>query len=738
MRSSPNRFPPNWQSVVIFLLVWVSIWICIYLIMLQPLGGIISQKYAVISGGIGLFLTLPFFGMIWYRPGIIKIPPRQSIVFILLQALFFCIIIWIAVPSLRNILLAPATDLILNFYGEKGGFVDITWLKNGLGDISFNNVKLNQTSEIQLENIHLNLDEKGHADLSWSGRVWQEISIVMNASKSVKVTSNIDGQTQIFDYDPKTVTNFEMILPVKYKSFYQQINLLIAPFLFVTVSYLLFLFSIFARDFSSLTRHLSWALNKIALKPLVISVCIAIGSVFGALAIKIVSTGYFNRMYIDDFCYLNIFHKNGLLGAILFAYAELNGRFTSHVLNFIAFSFGKASIPFGPLIAVMGIGGSLFYLFSRLFIVKNRRESKSMKIIYLASFLFSLIVIVTTSLIAPFLYESIDWTLHSLIVTGSLFVVNFFIGLVLFFTANAQKHFNQIGTAFVFALLGFCSMGFSEPAVIFLLAIYGLLVLIFLVYKKIKQYWGIILGFGIGAICGFLMVALSPGSSERVGRIGFSNSINDIFYRLFSLVRMSFSEFFLYQNSIGIFAFIIAMLLGFTLGRTLNINLRFEKIFPRSPYGQFILWLMPFLLTILLLLPSALVKGYLPLRTLYIPIYFLVLQYFLIFVYYGRRNANENEATRLLLVISIISILCFGVIGFVSLENLTKQIIIYADEFDSRETEIFRAKSAGLSQTKITPYTNDLSWDIPENPSHWFVECLKDYYGVQLSLERRD
>ena len=322
------------------------------------------------------------------------------------------------------------------------------------------------------------------------------------------------------------------------------------------------------------------------------------------------------------------------------------------MLNFLALSFGKTSIPFGPLIAVLGVGGSLFYLFNRLFIVRSQNGNGSLKTAHLMSFLFSSIVIVTTSLMAPFLYESIDWSLHSLIVTGGLFLANFFIGLVLYFTSDSPKRFGQIGISLVFALVSFCAMGFSEPAALFLLSIYSLIIIILAVNKKITKYLGLIIGFAIGAGCGFLMVALSPGSANRVGLIGVSLLPNEVFYHFLEVVRMSFRTIFLDHLGIGMVAFFTALLLGYTLGRTLKVSLRFEEYFPSTPLGQFVLWLMPFLLTIFIMLPSALLKSYLPLRTLYIPIYFLVVQYFIISVYYGRRDAENTEVTRLLLVIS--------------------------------------------------------------------------------------
>ena len=580
MKFSTAGFSSKWYDAGLFLLVLGSIWVCIFLIFLQPLGGVISQKFAIISGGIGLLLTLPVFGLMWLRPGRIEIPPRKSITLVFFQALFFCLVIWIVLPSLKNIILSPTAHLTLNFQGEKSGYIDITWLRNGLGDISFQSIKLDQTSYIEPQSIRLKLDENGRADLSWRGRVWQEFSVVMNASQPFMVTSSIDSHTQIFEYDPKMVKDYEMVLPVKDGLYYQVINLLVLPFLFITVFYLILLTSIFSRYSNSLVRFQSGMTRKISYQSIVIFTWVGIGVVYGMLALKIVSAGFTNRMYIDDFCYMNILHRYGLFGAILNRYIGLNGRFASHVFNFLAFSFGKTSIPFGPLIALLGVGGSLYYLFTHLLLLKLDNGRSIQRIVRLTSIIFSLIVIVTTSLMAPFLYESIDWTLHSLIVTGSLFLANFFIGLVLYFTSDSPKRFGQTGIALVFALIGFCAMGFSEPAALFLLFIYGLMILILLVYKKIKMYWGMVLGFAFGAVGGFLMVALSPGSANRVGLIGVSLYPEDVIFNLFGLVRMSFRAIFLDHLGIGMVTFFIALLLGYTLGRTLRISLRFEEYFP--------------------------------------------------------------------------------------------------------------------------------------------------------------
>ncbi len=484
MKNSFSRYPPKWYGVGIFLLVWVSLWICIYLIMLQPLGGVISQKYAAVSGGIGLLLTLPVFGLMWLRPDIIGTPKRETLVRIIFKTLFFCLVVWFVLPLTRNIILAPITHISLNFQGQKDSFVDIIWLRSGLGDIPFESLAMDQNSQIESESVRIKLDKDGQAELSWNGRAWKQVSMVMETSHPVKIATTIDSKTITSLLDPKTQPEFELVLPVREGFYYGVINFLLLPFFFIAVGYIIFLFHTLLWGRFSPIRYMNNVVSKIPLKPLVKWACILISIVYALLALLIIATGFLNRLYLDDFCYINILQRYGFFGAIFNNYLEINGRFSSHVLNYLAFSFGKASIPFGAMIAFLGVGASQYYFIRQLFIEKDNNVPKAKWNSRFIAILFALIVLVTTSLIAPALYESIYWTLHSLIVTGSLFLLNIFIGLVLVFTSGRYDGVGQLKQALVFALVGFFAMGFSEAASLFLFAVYCLVVLILIVNKR--------------------------------------------------------------------------------------------------------------------------------------------------------------------------------------------------------------------------------------------------------------
>jgi hypothetical protein len=557
----------------------------------------------------------------------------------------------------------------------------------------------------------------------------------MEASHPVKITSTIDSSTTLFDLDPKTQTEFELVLPVREGLYYGVINFLLLPFFFIAVGYFIFLFhNLFWSRFSPI-RYLNNVASKIPIKPLFKGACVFIATVYGLLALLIISTGFLNRLYMDDFCYINILHRNGFFGAILNNYLEINGRFLSHVLNYLAFSFGKTSIPLGAMIAFLGTGASQYFLFRQLTIEKTPTVSKDKRNTRFIAILFTLIVLVTTSLLAPALYESIYWTLHSLIVTGSLFLLNIFMGLVLVFTSGRYDGVGQLKQALIFALVGFCAMGFSEAAPLFLFAVYGLVVLVLIVKKRFSRYRGLVLGFLIGIVGGILVVGNAPASANRVGLLGFSLNLMDIFSNIFILIQSSFRVIFLENSGIGLAAFLIALLAGYTIGRAAPVPLRFANHFPATAFGQFILLLLPIMLTIITLLPSALVNNYLPLRTMFIPIYLLVVQYLIISIYFGHRDSIKRESTPLILLVASISVLVIGVIGLVSVGSLAKQISVFATEFDAREAAIFQAKDSGLDQIQLAPYNNQITLDIPPDPSNWYVGCLNEYYGMDLSLE---
>jgi|WetSurMetagenome_2_1015567.scaffolds.fasta_scaffold02496_7 hypothetical protein len=736
MKFPTTRFSPKSTALLLFILAFSSIWLILFLIFLQPLGGIVSIKFAAISGAIALTLTLPIFLLMRLCPDLFQIPVKSSINRLLFLALFFCLVVWLVFPLLQNSLLAPNASIILNFQGNKNGFVDITWVKNGFGDIPYKALRVNQDSQIQPEYFQVTLNEKGSAELSWKGKVWKQVSMVMKVSKPVKVNAKAGNENFNFELNPTINQEYELILPVKSEGYYLLINLLVLPFFFIVVFYFLFLFYIFFWISSLNKIDYKSPVIKILKWPLFKAVWGLTTIIYLILTLMIIATGFYNRLFMDDFCYLNIFRQHGFLGAIASSYINVNGRFTSHLLNFLAFSFGKTNIPFGPLIAILGVGISLFFLFNHLFRENNPIDKEGKSIYRWVGFTFTVVILVTMSILAPSLYESLDWALHALIVTGSLCLVNLFAGLALYFSNSSHHKSSQILQAVLFALLGFFAMGFSETSAVFLLSVYSLVALFLLTRRKLKQYWGLTFGCGIGIIAGILLVASSPASVNRVNSLGFTGSVSGIIGNLFELIQTSFRNAFLDNSGYGAFAFLIALLVGYSFGRALPIAFRFEDEIPHSAFGQFLLLLMPFLLTIATLLPSAIVNNYLPMRTLIIPIYFLVVQYFIISFFFGHRDSARHKSTQVLLILTSISVLAVGLIGLNLFMKTTKEIILFASEFDRREAEIYEAKTAGLKEVKLTPFTNTISMDISSDRSNWYVRCLNEYYGINLSVDR--
>jgi hypothetical protein len=735
MKNSFTRFLQKWSGIGIFLLIWLSLWICIYLFMLQPLGGTLSQKYAVFSGGIGLTLTLPILLLMWKRPDLIGRPSKDSINKILFQSLFFCSLIWLMLPLPRNLLLAPFVNVDLAFQGTKNGFVEIIWLRNGLGDIPYRSLEISIAGEITPESIRIKLDEEGEGKLSWRGRAWKQVSIVLKTSDPVQVTSQIDGVPRVFSLNAPANPVNEIVLPVKTRFFFQAINLLLLPFIFFTVGYILFLIFLILQDPLNLTRFIPGGAQKDTHKTVEKWFWVLTTMVYGLIAVTIIATGFNNRLYMDDFCYLNIFHRNGFFGAITNNFREVNGRFASHVLNFVAISLGKANLLIGPLIAFLGVGASLYFLIMRL-VLPRQNGSAGISKRRSIGIISSTIILVTTSLMAPLLYESIVWTLHSLIITGSLVLMNIFMGLVLLFSSEPSKSFGQTTLFLIFALLGFFAMGFSEAASLATLGIYCLVALIFLITKQIKKFWGLLAGFIFGVVSGILLVANAPASTNRFNNLGSSFNLLEILTNLFNLIQSSFHAVFLDNSSSGIAVFLVALIVGYTIGRVLPNPLRYEEKLPRSGVGNFVLLLVPVLITIITLLPSAVVNNYLPKRTLFIPIYLFVTQYFLLTLYFGRRDAGKADSTRIILIITSIAVLATGILGLASLVKMTKQILVFASEFDAREAEIYTAKASALHQIDLTAYNNEISIDIPPDPENWYVGCLDEYYGLKLSLDK--
>ena len=101
--------------------------------------------------------------------GLIGRPSKDSINKILFQSLFFCSLIWLMLPLPRNLLLAPFVNVDLAFQGTKNGFVEIIWLRNGLGDIPYRSLEISIAGEITPNQSGSSLTRKAKVNFPGEG-----------------------------------------------------------------------------------------------------------------------------------------------------------------------------------------------------------------------------------------------------------------------------------------------------------------------------------------------------------------------------------------------------------------------------------------------------------------------------------------------------------------------------------------------------------------------------------------
>ena len=223
-------------------------------------------------------------------------------------------------------------------------------------------LEISTAGEITPESIRIKLDEEGKGKLSWRGRAWKQVSIVLKTSDPVQVTSQIDGVPRVFSLDAPANPVNEIVLPVKTRLFFQAINLLLLPFIFITVGYFLFLIFLIFQDPLNLARFIPGGAQKVTHKTVEKWFWVLTTMVYGLIAVTIIATGFNNRLYMDDFCYLNIFHRNGFFGAITNNFREVNGRFASHVLNFVSDLIGQGQLAHWAIDSISGCGREPLFL----------------------------------------------------------------------------------------------------------------------------------------------------------------------------------------------------------------------------------------------------------------------------------------------------------------------------------------------------------------------------------------
>jgi hypothetical protein len=705
-------------KVVLFLTGWLSVSLSLYWFIFQPRAAVsrISMGISLLAGLLLILLARHFFS----HPPVEQWNLRERIG-VGFAALLIALLLYFGYPHPSMALFTLRERIEVEFVplGSTPHPVRVVWLNNGINDVSYEDIEWQGEVEITSEGVHWREDADHAIGFRWQGRGWKSFTISVEGRGSWLM--RVKNQQQAWEYPLEGKPQFSRSFQIPIGTLTQQGIILALLWLNAAFSIGFVLYNILSANgaiFSLQTPD--WIFTR--LLPLLIGIVVLAG---WGLTFSIAAH---NRLYADDYCYLNVLRDYGWWGAVQNFYQTINGRFMSHVFNFALLEAGSASVPLGPVILLVGLGGSSLFVLKVIFPTfrpKNR-------------LIISVLLMFSAFIISSDKFQAIFWSLHALIVTGGLSFLMLGLGVWLRI-AGKPFRFADLGLLF---LLCFLSAGFHET-----IAILGgclFFVLAWLEWRTARQnnfhprLPAALVGLG-GVVIGFALVVFSPGNFTRVNTIGVSNNSAEVLDTAGSMMAKNFSLLFGgMENGVGfpLLVLLLVFLVGMGCGWFGNFRWGLLSISLRI-WEKIILILFPLLVILIMFIPSAFLGGYFPERSLFVPQVVLVMGCFGLGIWTGSslRARGISPAFGAALTAAI---LVFAV-GWISLQQLSAmndQMRLHAAEWDAREQVIQQAIQSGETQVLVAPYRYNFGLDLQPNPNNWLNQCVWEYYGIPVYLDQ--
>jgi len=643
----------------------------------------------------------------------------------LLIALSICIIIWLGFPIPKNYLFAPNIEFTIFLQQlDKGlnGTTQITYLNNGIYDFPTSQIDFTQPVQKNStdKNTELSFDKTGKSQFSWSGRSWKSILIVMKSTQDLSVLVDMDGQSAQYSLHENETLN--IAIPIKSREYFIFLQTMVLASTFLSVFVLVYIGVLV--KYLPLLNILKSGISKTVGEKIIKGL---LWFYSGFFTLGIVFTGFFNRLYSDDFCYIYRLQSKGFLGAIIHYLKINNGRYSSHVFNFLAYSFPQLNTVSGAITAVLLIGGGLFFLFNQL--LNQFERSVRLKI----SGLVAITLIGGVFLIVPSLYESFIWNIHSIIVSGGFVFFCISCGL---FVMNYNKIFSPkqfyfwAGFVFVWGIIG---AGFAEVTTTLNIELVTLLIVFLFIQRKKhknKQIIFFLLLYLLSNIIGLLLMVSVPGSSERMS-LTFSGEITKIISYYYKMIQYSFSQIFS-KKPIQTLLTILTVFWGvYFIGKTLPSPLKWIKQ-SLSFSEKLFLAMTPVLLYFIAFMPLAFFMGIFPPRTMAIPICFMMTNLGISALILGNsQHGNVSQGNILNTVLPVLFFVTI-ILTFRNFRNFYLNVTLNRNEWDLRNEAILNAVAKGDKEFFVTPYEYPLGTDLSTRENLWLIDCTRDYYGIDI------
>ena len=410
----------------------------------------------------------------------------------------------------------------------------------------------------------------------------------------------------------------------------------------------------------------------------------------------IVTTSFYVRYWVDDFCSAVFLRNNGFIGAQIGWWKSWTGRYSAVFFTDLFESMGPWVVRILPLV-----------LFSLLVLTS--------RVIFFKSIIFSVVFILLVLINAPNIIQSFYWQTGSLNYTIPFVFLNAFLSLLIL---RENKRRFLLGFILLFIASGF-SEAFALSLLVFIFLVIASLYILKLDGLKSRLKFAIS-GF-LGVLVSLFLMSLSPGNDARSLTVTKPESLvfvvkSSVLATKWYILRMASLKPFLYSLLI-----IFASTLFFA---------KKMKIDPKKT----VLILVFALANIVFSTMAVIFSGYYsmsiipPERTLFIIFYFVLFSFYVIslslfglFNYYFSSDFIKKKVFVLILFLNFFAIFFLTRSVFSHWLSVRSEIANYAVSWD-REVknlpEIKNIKPVG----GLDSFTDNKGW---------VSSCIVAYYGFE-------
>ncbi len=728
MKKNQHRAWKITGGLFFLVLMSSSFALSIYLFFLQVYTVVIVKRLTL-AILIGTLLVLLLSWYIWKT--LSGKNARKAVIWkSLASAVLTCGVLWLVLPIPSNYLLAPASQFdvtVAALEDASTGSAQLNYQSSGLDYISPSSIQFSPgvPTEDKNQSVSLVFDAENKAHLSWSGRTWREIILDFNSTIPVDIMVKAPGFDQT--YRLESGKDISIKIPVKGDGYYFVAGFLL--FFATTLSLGLFFVALWVKKLKLTAvenREVApWALRDSLLLGFITALS-------GAIILFVVIAGFHNRLYSDDYCYIVNLQTQGFGKAIVHYLVMNNGRYSSHILDLLGFSFPTVNTVIGPLTVVILVGSSLLFLFWQLL----NQYARSLRLKLSAA--IAVMLVGSIFAVVPNLYESFVWNLHAIIVAGGFALTCINGGLFIYLLRLKGVVRRPVLWGALFFLLGLVGAGFSEVNTVLDIVLAGV-ALLFALFKKradgLRKNTLFLLIYLFSCLIGLVVMVRVPGSSARMGML-FSAMVTDVFPYFYSMVSTNTRLILSANHSVALPVTLALVLSGLFVGYRLPSSLVWAK--RGYSFLEKVGWILsPFLLYCAAFFPLAFFRGYFPPRTLAIPVCFILTAMFLVALIAGNRLRDYLTSRRLLRFLLIGANIVAFAFAAMYLVGFVQNVAQNAKEWDARQQQILQAVAHGEKELVIAPLDHPVGTDFSTTENLWLIPCAGDYYGIDLTVQQK-